>query len=799
MRKISLKEVNQHNNSKDGDVWLVVDGKVYDVGAFLEKHPGGRAPLEDVAGQDVSRQFHMLHEASVLKKSGEKYCIGELSDVPSDGALSTWQEPVFKPSSELSMTSGGTAHLLPAERQRATFDVEKMTNVLYAGEAEKRRFILHPTKTIGLGYKKYDMTREEAIAKHVSDFVKIHRPFTLQFYRPSRNEVTWMSEAATNTGSLMPHFGLFVPTILGQGSDMQIATWLPRALTFQIVGSYSQTELSHGSNVRGLQTTATYEPETQMFVINTPHLGATKWWNSNAGIVATHAAVFAQLIIKGKEYGVHVFFVQLRDENHQFLEGVMAGDVGVKLGDNGIDTSWIQFRNVRVPREHLFAKRQHVEPDGKYVKHGRGSDSGTEHAHYLTMMNARSGMVQIAAGKLAIACTIAARYSCVRLQGFVDSSSSASFRAKENPIIDYQNQRYRVLKHTSIAYAMRANGLWMAKKMEKLQEAATTNTTTAEEFQEVHVAAAAMKGICTLMAHLGIEDCRKACGGHGYLLNSGVGLLTADYAWQVSAEGDYLVMLLQAARYLLKSFQLAKRGEKLSGLMDCLIPLRDPKFNPTRDARPKVAMTAVDARDHGHLIDLFRYRVLVGVSRVGNQFDERMARPGANYEEAFNSCALSLQSTAFSFGMYFMLRNFLDVVQVQTDPHISRALGRLLSLFALSDILDGKQWNGLIDAVEIESVEAAVSDILDELRPDVVALVDAFDFPDSVLNSTIGSYDGNVYERLFDAAFHAPLNEHPDRPFAGYEELRKSLDLEFLKLRNQPSPELRDDDARAKL
>src|SRR4051812_39634129 len=109
----------------------------------------------------------------------------------------------------------------------------------------------------------------------------------------------------------------------------------------------------------------------------------TKWWNSNAGIVATHAAVFAQLIINGKEHGVHVFFVQLRDENHQFIDGIMAGDVGVKLGDNSIDTSWIQFDNVRIPREHLFSKRQHVEPDGTYVKHGREGGSGTERAHYL--------------------------------------------------------------------------------------------------------------------------------------------------------------------------------------------------------------------------------------------------------------------------------------------------------------------------------------------------------------------------------------------------------------------------------
>lgn len=38
------------------------------------------------------------------------------------------------------------------------------------------------------------------------------------------------------------------------------------------------TELAHGSNVAGLETTATLDERTDEFVVHTPHLGATKWW-----------------------------------------------------------------------------------------------------------------------------------------------------------------------------------------------------------------------------------------------------------------------------------------------------------------------------------------------------------------------------------------------------------------------------------------------------------------------------------------------------------------------------------------
>jgi acyl-CoA oxidase len=36
---------------------------------------------------------------------------------------------------------------------------------------------------------------------------------------------------------------------------------------------------------------------------------AAKWWIGDLGVFATHACVFAQLIIKGKQYGVHAFVV----------------------------------------------------------------------------------------------------------------------------------------------------------------------------------------------------------------------------------------------------------------------------------------------------------------------------------------------------------------------------------------------------------------------------------------------------------------------------------------------------------
>mmetsp|Transcript_71448 Transcript_71448/g.231393 ORF Transcript_71448/g.231393 Transcript_71448/m.231393 type:complete len:540 (-) Transcript_71448:66-1685(-) len=63
-----LEEVAKH--CRDGDLWVVIDGKVYDLSKFGALHPGGLPPLLDptVAGKDATELFFGLHRASVLQE-----------------------------------------------------------------------------------------------------------------------------------------------------------------------------------------------------------------------------------------------------------------------------------------------------------------------------------------------------------------------------------------------------------------------------------------------------------------------------------------------------------------------------------------------------------------------------------------------------------------------------------------------------------------------------------------------------------------------------------------------------------
>ena len=68
------------------------------------------------------------------------------------------------------------------------------------------------------------------------------------------------------------------PALLGHASEEQLDRWLPDAIELKIIGTYAQTELGHGTFIRGLETRATYDAERQEFILESPSLKSIKWW-----------------------------------------------------------------------------------------------------------------------------------------------------------------------------------------------------------------------------------------------------------------------------------------------------------------------------------------------------------------------------------------------------------------------------------------------------------------------------------------------------------------------------------------
>jgi acyl-CoA oxidase len=72
------------------------------------------------------------------------------------------------------------------------------------------------------------------------------------------------------------HYFVFVPALMNLATQEQQDKWLMKSLNAEIIGSYAQTELGHGTFIRGLETTATYDPKTKEFVLHSPSITAYK-------------------------------------------------------------------------------------------------------------------------------------------------------------------------------------------------------------------------------------------------------------------------------------------------------------------------------------------------------------------------------------------------------------------------------------------------------------------------------------------------------------------------------------------
>lgn len=196
---------------------------------------------------------------------------------------------------------------------------------------------------------RYFLTREQEYVKALQSAIGIWE--LMRKHKLPLDDGIDMRNLLGFPGGLELHIGMFIPSILSQGTQEQQAKWLPLCNRLQIIGTYAQTELGHGTFIRGLETLAVYDKEQDSFVVHSPTLTATKWWPGGLGKTATHVILMARLFIDGNDYGPHGFVVQIRDmETHRPLDGVEVGDIGPKLGFNGVDNGWLRFDHVVIPR-----------------------------------------------------------------------------------------------------------------------------------------------------------------------------------------------------------------------------------------------------------------------------------------------------------------------------------------------------------------------------------------------------------------------------------------------------------------
>ena len=143
----------------------------------------------------------------------------------------------------------------------------------------------HPELRSGVDY--YEKNREEKFVEWwrryrvIMASEKMHQAFT-ENSRRSLDMFSW-SYLFPGQSPLTLHQSMFTESLDAFGTDEQKAHYLPQADNLNIIGCYAQTELGHGSNVSGLETTATFDPQSDTFVIHSPTIKAAKFWPGALG------------------------------------------------------------------------------------------------------------------------------------------------------------------------------------------------------------------------------------------------------------------------------------------------------------------------------------------------------------------------------------------------------------------------------------------------------------------------------------------------------------------------------------
>ncbi|KAG0359166.1 fatty-acyl coenzyme A oxidase [Podila minutissima] len=598
------------------------------------------------------------------------------------------------------------------EREKATFDVREMTYFLDGGEKntkirEKFMMELERDPTFRM-YDMYDVTKDEIRVRTMEKFSH------------------WVSKGALALNGM--------------------------------VGCFAMTELGHGSNVAGLETTATFDEASDQFIIHTPSVTATKWWIGGAAHTATHCVCFAQLIVRGKRYGTKSFVVQLRDTHtYTLMPGVNIGDIGKKMGRDGIDNGWIQFTNVRIPRTNMLMKHTKVSRAGE-VK-----EPPMAQLTYGALIQGRVAMVVDSGNIAKKAVTIAGRYAAVRRQ-----FSSSPHDVQETKLIDYAIHQYRLMPLLAMAYAFHFTGVETQKlydhlmdKLESTQPNDASMQEVLDTLKETHATSAGLKAFCTWSTLNAIEACRQTLGGHGYSAYTGLATTYNDFAVHCTWEGDNTILTLQSGRYLVSCYREALAGKtqpegvsylnNLASLLNLGCAVKNNEgilnFDIIQEAWNVVTANVV--------------------KKAGDDF-ENSIKQGLSPEAAYEECSQARLAAAKIHSFGYIFRRFAQAVKSAPEG-LRPILTKVCFLYGLYSI---EQNSGFFlqyryfTPSQMDFVRAQVNVFCREVRQEYIPLIDAFNYTDYMINSPLGVYDGNVYEKYFEQVKRQnPVGgEHPYLP-----------------------------------
>jgi acyl-CoA oxidase len=477
------------------------------------------------------------------------------------------------------------------------------------------------------------------------------------------------------------------------------------------------TELGHGSNARGIETTATYIPDTKEFIIETPTETAQKYWIGNAALHAKIGAVFANLILEGKNYGPHGFLVRIRDDAGKILPGIRIADCGHKMGLNGVDNGRIWFDKIRIPRENLLDRWGTVTEAGTYET--TIANSGVRFNTTIdTLVGGRIGVAGMALSLCKVGLLIAIKYATTRRQ-FNAGTSDA-----EATLLEYTTHQKRLLIPLATTFAFQF-GLNYAKSR-------FVDRQTDKDRRDVFLLASGFKAACTWHKAATLQACRECCGGQGFAADNRLGTMRSDSDVDLTYEGDNTVLFQAVSRALLQEFQSWVSGSKrVSGLLGQLKGRLVGIF--ARNLKADISVEHL--RSFEFLMGAFSYRELKLLRLLAGKLQHLILTQKLTTLQAWNESLPTVMHLAKAYVERVALQQFVQVVTTlpaSAAAGLKPTLESLCILYGLSKIEEDAAFfliHKFITPEKARAVSDQVLELCKIIKPLALNIVDGLGVP----------------------------------------------------------------------